>query len=144
MEQYLLRKYGNRLDLHVQDYASNAHRWSQQNLPVNRIYSAYALAENRRYDLIYLSALDYALQDDDLIDLLATALSWLLPNGKVVMISDSFVDETRMETTLSTGKETTKAAVEHLGFSTLANFGVIPLTTGVSGHCGTCMLRFYQ
>ena len=112
MEQFLWCKYPNRFDLYVQDYASNAHRWLRQFLPSHRILSADVGGDKLCYDLIYLSGVDYSLQDDELIDLLSAVKSRLNANGTVVMISASFIDEQPMEYLLRLAKEFAKASLE--------------------------------
>jgi len=91
MEQYLWGKFGSQFDLHVSDYASDAHRWLNNILPVEQIHTGGEVVNS--CDLIYLSAVDYALQDDELVELLLRLRSCLLPGGKLVIISASFLEK---------------------------------------------------
>ena len=93
VEQFLWRKQGNSLDLHVQDFAGDAQRWLREILPAERIHEAGLESEQGRYDLIYMSAVDYALPGNELIQLLAKLRACLLPGGEMIIVSASFLDD---------------------------------------------------
>jgi ubiquinone/menaquinone biosynthesis C-methylase UbiE len=97
MEQYLWRKHGDFVELHAQDYASHSLKWLRQVLPADRIHElgdgGGKATEENRYDLIYLSAVDYALSDEDLLSLLSDVQRALSDGGKVLMISASFLED---------------------------------------------------
>jgi hypothetical protein len=95
MEYCLHRDHGQDMELHVQDYASNALTWLRQELPAARIHLAAkgSQTECRLFDLIYLSAVDYAVEDGALITLLADMKTQLCEGGACLLISASLQDE---------------------------------------------------
>lgn len=93
MEQRLQHLHGNRIELHVQDYASESLRWLRKTLPASRIHDASEEGQTACFDVIYLSAVDYALTDESLTGLLSKLKSNLKPEGRVIMISASFLDD---------------------------------------------------
>jgi SAM-dependent methyltransferase len=117
MEQRLWLKHGDRLELHVQDYASHALGWLRQILPADRIHEGGGSAQTEvdRFDLIYLSAVDYALPDDDLIGLLTELRSNLRNGGRMMMISASFLEEAEGSKIVPYIKETLKWILENIG-----------------------------
>lgn len=120
MEQRLWRKHGDRIDLHVQDYASESLRWLRQVMPPEQIHDdavegGRGKTRAERYDLIYLSAVDYALADDELIVLLAGIRDSLRENGHIVMISASFWNETGWQSFIRSSKNTVKWFLDSLG-----------------------------
>jgi hypothetical protein len=92
MEQRMWIHEGPRIELHVQDYSSQALKWLRKVLPANRIHDV-GECDIGYFDLIYISAVDYAMPDDDLIGLLKLAISKLSAGGELVIISASFLDE---------------------------------------------------
>lgn len=91
MEQHLWRLHGGRIDLHVQDFASHALMWLRQVLPADRIHDAGA--EIGQFDFIFLSAVDYAMSDSDLVALLVRVRNALREGGRLVIISESFLED---------------------------------------------------
>jgi protein-L-isoaspartate O-methyltransferase len=120
MEQRLWRKHGDRLDLHVQDYASESLRWLRQVMPAEHIHDANEnekarLTEPDGYDLIYLSGVDYALPDSELIALLSRLTGRLRKNGRILVISGSFAEESVGQRFIRAFKEATKWLLERFG-----------------------------
>lgn len=119
MEQRLWLEYGDRIELHVQDYASQALHWLRQVMPAEHIHDAGegqdCQTQNKRYDLIYLSAVDYALSDEALVCLLAGIRGCLREGGKVLVISASFLDESMWQELTRSGKEAVKWLLEWFG-----------------------------
>lgn len=115
MEQYLWRNFETRLDLHVQDFATEAHRWLRKVVPVERIHSPEDTADLGRYDLIYLSAVDYAMPDKELIGLLEKLRPYLRDGGEVAIFSASFLDNSRWRRLVHSGKDVIKSLLETLG-----------------------------
>ena len=91
MEQRLWRAHGERIELHVQDDATQALQWLKQVLPAERIHQV--VRPIGQFDLIYLSAVDYAMPEDDLVALLVSLRQSLRDGGAVLMISESFLEE---------------------------------------------------
>lgn len=99
IEQQLWLKHADYVDLYVQDYSSNASQWLRKIMPLERfefVDSADKILEaDRKFDIIYLSAVDYALTNDDLISLLSSLNTRLEKNGYILMISASYLDMSR-------------------------------------------------
>ncbi|MBI4936663.1 MAG: methyltransferase domain-containing protein [Nitrosomonadales bacterium] len=93
MESYLHRNHGAELELHVSDYASDALKWLRQVLPEDRIHLVDNPVDDELYDFIYLSAVDYAVPTNDMIDLLAQQRCRLAPSGTCLIISASYLNE---------------------------------------------------
>lgn len=91
MEACLHRDHGTKLALHASDYASDALSWLRRELPEERIHLAGG--GGKHYDLIYLSAVDYAVPTSDMISLLVEQRSRLTPSGTCLIISASYLDE---------------------------------------------------
>jgi hypothetical protein len=106
MEQRLWRLHGDRIELHVQDYATNALRWLSQVLPAERIHDAGG--EIGHFDFIFLSAVDYAMSDADLVALLVKLRKAFREGGQFVMISESFLEDSVINRISLNGKEAVK------------------------------------
>lgn len=119
MEQRLWREHGGRIDLHVQDYASQALRWLRQVMPSEHIHDAGETRSlsnsSERYDFIYLSAVDYAMTDDQLVALLSELSTGLREDGQLLMISASFLDNSLGQVLIRSGKEIVKWLLERFG-----------------------------
>ena len=84
------------IDLYVHDVAPTALSWLREHVSEDRIIIGIppeCLPTDVRYDLIYLSAVDYALDNDTIIAVLKGLQSRLTDTGEIVMISASFQDE---------------------------------------------------
>jgi len=114
MEQRLWRQHGERIELHVQDYASQALQWLRQVLPQDRIHDVVG-GEIGEFDLIYLSAVDYAMPDADLIDLIGSLRSRLRSDGTLLMISASYLDESAGQQFVGKAKDGVKWLLDTLG-----------------------------
>ena len=117
------RKYGDRVELHVQDYASGALRWLRQVIPAERIHETGGCqTQNQHYDVIYLSAVDYALPDDELIVLLSELSDCLRVEGKVMIISASFQEKSLGQVFVRSIKMPVKLLLERFGLYTKGQF----------------------
>lgn len=121
MEQRLWRLHGSRIELHVQDYASQALQWLRAALPVERIHDA-AGEEIGQFDLIYLSAVDYAMPDDELVALLAKMRKFLREGGQLMMISASFLEESFGQRIMLDSKEALKWLLDKIGLRPRGQF----------------------
>lgn len=65
--------------------------------------------------MIYLSAVDYALDDRALQELLRQLKTSLKPSGRVLMVSASFLDETTVERVVRSVKDLAKWGLEQIG-----------------------------
>lgn len=117
MEQRLWRGHGGRVELHVQDYASEALRWLRKVMPTEHIHDAGegCQTQNERYDVIYLSAVDYTLSENELVALLSGLSGCLCEGGQVLMLSASFLDESVVQSLIHSGKDSIKWLLERLG-----------------------------
>lgn len=120
MEHCLLQKNKQDFELHVQDYASNALRWLSKELPASSIHlneGACCKTEGELYDLIYLSDVDYAVKEGDMIALLSDLKKKLCKSGTCLMISASFLEEAPKfaEQIKDWCKETIKHVLEKIG-----------------------------
>lgn len=95
MEHYLGEK-ASRLDLFIHEVAPSAWRWVGAEFAEDHKFVGMipaCLPEGTRFDLAYLSAVDYALDDDALIHLLAAIRPFLCSSsGQCLLISASFQD----------------------------------------------------
>ena len=113
MEQRLWRLHGSRIEVHVQDYASQALQWLRQVLPADHNHNAGG--EIGQFDLVYLSAVDYAMSDNDLIALLKEVRQALCCGGQLVMISASFLEESASRMIIRNGKDAVKWLLNKIG-----------------------------
>lgn len=93
IEQKLWRCNMDRISVHVQDYATESLKWLREVLPSKNIHipeSGNMDDLDQTYDVIYLSAVDYALNDVELLKLLKSLKSRLNKNGCLILISASF------------------------------------------------------
>ncbi len=92
--EYCLKNiFGNKLNLYVYDYADLAHKWLKTFVSKNRIFVSSNKLPSIKFNLIYLSAVDYSLNDADLILLLRLLKKRLNKKGMIVLISASFIEK---------------------------------------------------
>lgn len=120
IEHCLLREHKQGLELHVQDYASDALVWLRKELPATHIHLAGAVGcqtESELYDFIYLSDVDYAVEEGNMITLLRGLKSQLCEGGACLLISASFLDKSPQlaERIKDWGKRMVKHVLEKLG-----------------------------
>jgi hypothetical protein len=93
MEHYI-RSRSPQLDLFVHEVAPSAWRWIESEFSEERKFLGRipgCLPSDLQFDLIYLSGVDYALDDDSLIALLAAIRPFLVDEGgQCLIISGSF------------------------------------------------------
>ena len=131
MEQRLWKLHRNRIELHVMDFASDSLKWLKQLLPANRFHDVdleddkqayWTPNEGERFDLIYLSTVDYSLRDGDLIKLLTRLKGALRDGGQILMISQNFIEMSLAQEILSYAKEAVKSVLEQLNFCKRGQF----------------------
>lgn len=93
IEYCLVNIFGKKINLYVCDNASNSHKWLKNFIPKNRIFDFSHKKIKKNFDLIYLSAVDYAMDDREFIKLLKTLKKNLSENGNLIIISASFIEE---------------------------------------------------
>ena len=95
IEQKIWKEQQNKIDLHVTDFASDSLRWIKNILPEENIH--IALEEKNipelKYDIIYFSGVDYALEDHYMVELLKKYKKFLTEDGLLLLISFSYHDE---------------------------------------------------
>lgn len=119
MEASLYQKFGSEIDLHVSDFASVALTWLTKIIPADQCHLNGLDEElsSERFDLIYFSAVDYALSTEDMIQLLKDYKRLLEPSGSCLMISASYIEEnlTFVESLKDSGKKILKRILGTLG-----------------------------
>jgi len=116
IELCLHRAHGQNIELHVHDHASDALNWLRQELPDKRIHLT-GKAKSGLFDLIYLSAVDYAETQHDMIRLLSAQKAQLREGGSCLLISASFLEESlsAIQKVKSEGKDIIKRVLEAFG-----------------------------
>ena len=92
MEHYMHTKEPQ-LDLFIHEVAPSAWHWIEAEFTEKHKFLGLipaCLPDSIRFDLIYLSAVDYAMDDDVLVSLLTTLRSFLINGGQCLLISASF------------------------------------------------------
>lgn len=93
IEQYLHVGHSNVFEVHASDYAESALRWLRKTMPVEQIHTVSVESLEDTYDVIYLSGIEYAFSDNDLINLIEACKNKLNNNGKLILISVNLLDE---------------------------------------------------
>jgi len=121
MEQKLWKEHGDRIELHVTDYATDALRWLREVIPDERIHDAAGRGlDDFKFDMIYLSAVDYALSANELSKLLVTLKARLENNGSLVIVSASYLGHSIP--IARTVKDVVKAFLDLSGFRSRGQF----------------------
>ena len=95
MEKMLLEEMPE-LELYVSEPSTVGMKWLRQIIPAERIYVGTppaCLPPDVRYDMIYLSAVDYGIPSPGLTRLLAELQAQLLPGGRLFCLSASLLEE---------------------------------------------------
>lgn len=116
MESRLWQLHKDRIDLHVQDYATDAHLWLEHVMPEDHIHAPGERQDSfLEYDYIYLCAVDYAMANLELIALLNEYINVCKKNGQIILISGSFLDETKEKRITRSLKEIVKDVLDRFG-----------------------------
>jgi len=111
MERYLYNLYQNQkknVEPHVRDYASDALNWLRKELSDECIRGGGI----GFFDLIYLSAVDYAIPQKEMTNLLADQKALLRETGSCIMISESFLKES--SSAIQKGKDVVKVGIKYI------------------------------
>ncbi len=126
VEHCLLAETDGQLALEVEEMAAASLKWLQQELPEERIHRTGLPAREvvgDGFDLIYLSAVDYALDDTSLISILAGLRASLRLGGRCLVISASFVDVSNPAISVAQGlKDFLADLLDRLGLRTRGQF----------------------
>lgn len=115
MEKVLLELLPG-LELHVNEPSTVGMKWLRQCVPNERIYIGLppaCLPSEVRYDLIYLSAVDYGIPTRELTHLLRELRAQLAPSGRLLCLSASLLEEDSFVGTLVNGVKICLRAVLH-------------------------------
>jgi ubiquinone/menaquinone biosynthesis C-methylase UbiE len=95
IEAYLFRKFGNKIDLHVSDFASTSLNWLSEIIPPDKMHlnGIDHNLMNFSFDVIYFSAVDYAIESDNMVEILREYKKLLSPSGTLIVISASFLHD---------------------------------------------------
>ena len=95
IEAKMYKVFGSKIELHVSDFASVALNWLTKIIPAKQCHLNGLDEELSKYkfDCIYFSAVDYALPEEEMIHLLKEYKEILLPYGRCIMISASYIEE---------------------------------------------------
>jgi SAM-dependent methyltransferase len=104
--EHFLKRSAPNIDLHIHEVAPSAWRWISREVDDSRRFVGLipaCLPEDRRFDFIYLSAIDYALDDSSLVNLLAGIRPFLAAGetSQMLLISASFDEATRSASALA-------------------------------------------
>jgi len=120
-----------KIDLTIHEIAPSSWRWVEQEFGIDRKLTGTfpeCLPENAQFDLVYLGTIDYALDDESLVGLLAALRGYIAqPNGECLLISASFdrIPETPSEIArarLGDLKELAKDVLGKLGLRARGQF----------------------
>lgn len=118
MEKTLLEKRPD-LELHINEPSTVGMKWIRKLIPPDRIYigsPTYCVPADITFDLIYLSAVDYGIPTKILARLLEQLGAQLAPNGSLLCISASLLEEdTIVGSTVNAMKNTIRGALHYLG-----------------------------
>lgn len=98
MEHFLLTEKPD-MELHVNEPSTVGLKWLRQHLSAERIYIGMppvCLPSDVKYDMIYLSAVDYGIPQREFRFLLSELRAQLLPGGELVCLSASLLEEDSM------------------------------------------------
>ena len=123
IEQRLWAKHSDHVDLHVSDYASVSMDWLRQVVPHERIHDAeHGFDCLGKFDIIYLSAVDYALPNDLLIPYISCLSNLLNENGQIIIISACFIDDSLIDGIIHDTKAFAKRVLALIGIRPLGQF----------------------
>jgi hypothetical protein len=91
--EHFIREQAPETNLSIHEVAPSAWRWIRCEVPESRQFLGWlpdCLPSGLRFDLIYLSAVDYAMEDSALVSLLAALRGHLTERGSCMLFSASF------------------------------------------------------
>ena len=95
MEYLFLRELPD-AQLNISEPGTMVLEWIRAHIPPERVHIGTglgALPSDLRFDLIYFSATDYFLDQDELTALLTEAHARLMPGGRMILLSASLLEE---------------------------------------------------
>lgn len=115
MEKEVLRLLPE-IELHINEPSTAGMRWLRALIPAERIYIGFSpacLPAEVHYNLVYLSAVDYGMQQADLELLLRELRVLLVPNGELICLSASLLQEDSLAGRLVNGIKTLIRGILH-------------------------------
>ena len=94
--EHYLKELRPDLDICVHEIAPEAWRWLERDFGPEKQFVGFipgCIPADQKFDMIYLSAVDYALEDADLVPLLASLRAHLAEGGSCFMLSASFLPQ---------------------------------------------------
>jgi SAM-dependent methyltransferase len=126
IEHKLLQMADKRIVLHVHEVTSVALRWLGKEVPAGRRHIGMipeCLPEELRFDLVYLSGVDYAINDREMDKLISAISRTLKPHGRLLLVSGSFLPpESTLRRALVFGKRVVTAVLDKAGFHSRGQF----------------------
>lgn len=116
IEQCIWRGSDGRLRLHVWELAAKSLVWLKNVLPSNNVHVCNHLSQLGKFEIIYLSAVDYALDDSALVSLISSARRSLNFGGRIIIISGSFVDDSKISAVIYRFKHIFRLLMSSIGF----------------------------
>lgn len=123
LEHCLMEISQSGLQLEVAEVAPAALIWIKEEMAPARVHAClfpHCLPAGRRFDLIYLAAVDYCLETGALIELLSQVCGCLSPGGRCLLLSASFERPRRFRERLVS---TVRLAAAAAGLSNLQLWG---------------------
>lgn len=119
IEHRLKTATAKRMELHVHEVAAPALCWLGDEVPAAQRYFGNipdCLPPGLTFDLVYMSGVDYAMTDEEMDRLIACIHGVLKPNGRLLLISGSFLPaETALRQAMGAGKRAFAAVLDKLG-----------------------------
>ena len=103
------------LEIHISDFSEKALKWVSEVIPKSSIHGR-DMPDAADFDVIFLGAIDYALDDTSLVTLLQELKLRLRANGLILMVSASCFDNASYRSVILSGfKDVVKSILECLG-----------------------------
>jgi len=103
-------------ELHISEPSTIGMDWIRACIPPERIHIGMglsALPQDMRFDMIYLSAVDYFLRHSEFVRLLQELLPRLAPGGRLICLSASFLEDNGMVSAFVDACKTALCALLH-------------------------------
>ena len=115
--EYSFLKEQPATELHISEPSAVGMDWIRACIPPERIHigaGLSALPQEMRFDMIYLSAVDYFLRRHEFVRLLQTLRPRLAQGGRLICLSASFLEDDGMVSAFTGACKTALCALLHL------------------------------
>ena len=89
IEKFIIENNTKRIDLHLNDLSSVAHKWIKGIISKEKIHIGNTIPKN--FDFIIITSLDYCFSNNSLKVFLSKLKKCLNKNGKIIIISASYL-----------------------------------------------------